>query len=247
MIRSHIVVAFSIFAATIAINPCGVAHAEPILLAEWTRDQPATFVDWRQPTLPSTVPFTFTSLLYTSPSVFIGGDWTQQIGHASVGATFEAPPAIVNLLDDTFLGSGVRFGGGVGNFNSFINDLSNWLIPPGGNSSIGFYTQHVPQLHDYRVGRLTRTIDSVILEWVPNATGRAYYLGGQQTVRLYGQLIPEPGSIALGLVALMFISAIRPTNRSRLHTVHHCQDYHSDQSCLSLRTQFRGRVRWTCC
>jgi hypothetical protein len=183
----------------------GSASAEPVLLGEWFRSQSYN----QQSALPPTIPFRFTSRYDINFTEFIGGTWTQNIGHADVGQTFDAPQAVVDSLGESLRYMDVRFGGGIGNTNlDIIAPLSGHL------QARESYTQYVSALTDYRVTRITRTIDSLILQ--PGSDSGNHREGGMQTVRLYGERIPEPTSVLLFALSALAIFAMRPTNRCLL-------------------------------
>jgi hypothetical protein len=97
----------SVYSLVLVIVTASV-HAEPILLAEWTRSQDGHF---ESGPAPATIPFRF--MARRDATDLVGTTWTQQVGHADVGQTFEAPLTIVTPIAESFLNPEVRFGGGV--------------------------------------------------------------------------------------------------------------------------------------
>lgn len=94
------------------------------------------------------------------------------------------------------------------------NTLQDWLGWVAGTFGLS-YEQYVPVITEYRVTRITRTIDDFLIQ--PNR------FGGAQTISFYGNLIPEPGTL-LGLTASLILLACRrprrPNSRCPRYTCH---------------------------
>jgi hypothetical protein len=192
------------------------SQAAPILLAEWTRDQAPRLRVGEPP--PTTLKYDF--FLATSGPEPIGGVWVQDIAASDVGMTFSAPPEIVEMVNDGLVSDQSILGGHVGPEGEFHNTIANWLVWPDGAMGIT-YIQQVPQLPDYNLTQITRTVNGFVVQPVGPGTD-TFRFGGSQTIRLYGALVPEPTTLLLGAVNCLLIALAvsrrrpkRPSNQCR--------------------------------
>jgi hypothetical protein len=183
------------------------AQGAPILLAEWTRDQAPRLRVGEAPG--TTLQYHF--LMSFSP---LGGGWTQNVAANDVGMTFLAPPETVHVLNEALISDQTILGGSVGSDADFHNTIANWLVWPDGAMGIT-YNQLVPQLPDYNLTEIARTVNSFVLQPLGTDTFR---FGGSQTIRLYGELVPEPTTLLFGamnsLIIALAVSRRRPRHPS---------------------------------
>ena len=189
----------AILAICLAAAP---AVAAPTLIAEFLQEA-IWFTPGNQ--LPTEVGFSFG--VHNQPTNATA-HWSQVLTTAEIGQTFIAPMdvvadfAAIPISPQTYLvmNIGPQPGGEVQ-----LMDLQP--LPPMNSIPVG--TLHVPDVADYVISGIDRTIDDVVIEWVPTGEGQYYYIGGAQTVRLYGTLVPEPSTVALGLLALAIKTFVR--------------------------------------
>jgi hypothetical protein len=135
--------------------------------------------------------------------------WNAQHTLSQIGQTFVAPPDIVGGIAATSVNPDVLFTSQVGPQPGGFGGYDDLSPPTGTNMDLGQLRMQlfVSNPTAYRVTSIERTINNVILEWVPGGVGEAYRAGGMQTVRLYGVQVPEPStlilSIAIGLHTLL--------------------------------------------
>jgi hypothetical protein len=190
-------------AVTVALVVCGTirVQAEPILLAEFSYDSGPQFMPGSQ--LPNSVNFFMTAHLGV-PDTFIM--WETNHTPTDIGSTIVAPPEIVaGIANVAASPNAIFFMGtsGVGTGGQYDE-----LLPPMGSDRDRNelrLRRFVQDIKAYRVTGVERTLNNVILQWVPGGIGSAYHVGGKQTVSLYGAVVPEPRALLLLLIGVMYI------------------------------------------
>lgn len=170
------------------------AHAALTLLAEFSQ-QASWFTPGTQ--LPSEVGFSF--ILHDQPTNDTA-QWSQVLTTADVGHTFAASADVVADFAAIALAPQIYLTMNIGPQPSGPIPLMD-LQPPPPINDIPVGTLFVADVADYVISGINRVVDEVVIEWVPSGVGEHYLIGGAQTVRLYGMLIPEPSSFVLLLVA----------------------------------------------
>jgi hypothetical protein len=178
---------------------------------------------------------------------------------ADVGKTFPADSATVSMFHDLILGpfSGGEItsafgppgmvtpsGIGMGDFFSGPFNMGEFpTIPVPDNRLVMKAFLPAPQWLGYRISGVEQTIDGLSVE-PQNATRSLYW--GAQTIRIFGERIPEPTS--LQLIALLVVGLTwrqdrflrsrwghrhrvcneMPNNRERVGAIPTCRDMHGD-------------------
>jgi hypothetical protein len=166
-------------------------RAEPIILMEFRSDGGALPNVVGQP-----VRVAFNARSDDGPVAQIGGLYTT----SDVGSTFSAEPATVELFETHFQAPSGRFAfddGPTTPTNLLVDQL--WSVP----TSIAASTIHVPRLGHgltgYNLTSITQTLDALTYRM----SGTDIISESTQTIRLYGQAVPEPATIAFSVVHIL--------------------------------------------
>jgi hypothetical protein len=166
------------------------ALAAPIPLVEFTYEkQPKFGGDFPPPVRDWEFQFSASLAPDGVPALFV---WLGFYGMDDVGKTFPAPAHVVT-------GAGQALASESTNYTMFTAGFSN----PGGPSRlIDMISSNpcnpcarirVPDPMAYRVTAVERVIDSLIVENL----GPNWVVGGKQTIRFLGELVPEPHTVAV--------------------------------------------------
>ena len=175
--------------------------AVPIPLVEFSYDSGLQFMPGS--VLPSSVDFSFGTTLGTPET---RTHWAGQYTPSDIGQTLLAPPDVVAGVSATITNPNVIFTMNIGQAPRFggYDDLT----PPTGNDNdLGTLrmTLFVPNPSSYQVRSIERTINNVVLQWVPSGEGKYFHIGGKQTILLYGEQIPEPSTFLLVGICLAML------------------------------------------
>jgi hypothetical protein len=134
---------------------------------------------------------------FPGTNVFFINEYTPD----QVGTVFEAPSDLVMEMAPIFSDPSGVIGAVTMSDTFFWNvsdfwDLSQFIMP------------HVPQrglgLEGYLVTRITQTVDYIT--WTMN--GSDLNGNAQQSVRLYGEVVPEPSTLAAIAIACFFLRCV---------------------------------------
>jgi hypothetical protein len=144
--------------------------------------------------------------LPTQISFFLGlgsASWIQTFTAESVGQTFTAPESLL-----------VPFALRWPDYSP--PNFDNSVVYTAGASELPIrlsWIADIPESARSRpLVRIERTIDAVIIE-EPNP-GRTILHGGTQTIRFYGEAIPEPSAYHLAQLAVNICISLRPSRNS---------------------------------
>lgn len=169
------------------------------LLAEITFNQPP---DANGGDPPPTIPALFS--VQENLSSRVGAVFRYEMEPANLGTTITVPSEMVSDFDDFLKLPTAYFYTDIGfssfNGEGYLDDLltNGWTRGP--------IVRHVPRLGPglvgYDVTEITVTVDSLTLFKAPNNPD-LYVHGGQHTIRIYGNALPEPAAAALAAVAAL--------------------------------------------
>jgi hypothetical protein len=136
-----------------------------------------------------------------------GSQWQMFLTQGDEGNTFSAPSTLLAIYDQ-YLTSG----------DSVFVDLTccegiahGFVSPPainfghmeGDSLTVTRIAPNLgPNLIGYRLTDITQTIDDITITPIPGSGG-LYNRSGAHIVRIYGDVIPEPVTMALGLIGFM--------------------------------------------
>jgi hypothetical protein len=190
-IRRYLICTFCLVAAP--------AYGASTLITEFSYDSGLQFVPGSE--LPNAVNFSFsTSLLM--PESFT--HWGSQHTPGDIGKTLLASPDVVGGVAAATTNPKVVFVMSIGPDSGRFGGYDDLMPPTGEDLGILRMKLFVPNPTDYHVTSIERAINNVILRWVPNGEGSYYHIGGMQTVRLFGVMVPEPSVSALLFAAGCF-------------------------------------------
>jgi hypothetical protein len=196
------------------------AHAEPILLAQLYHSETLNHDDGQY--------FIFGINIATVGSR--AEMFRNPTTSADVGQTFHADAATVAMFHDRLAGptaggqiiSALSYFGlaspivSIGDFFSgpyTMGEFPNVPVPENQFIMKEFIPE--PAFHGYyRITGVTQTIDAVRAEPVPLQPTRTLYWGAQ-TIRIFGERIPEPSTCLLAGICLAMLASRRPPNSSR--------------------------------
>jgi hypothetical protein len=144
-------------------------------------------------------------------------DWSVFAAPADVGSTFFMPQELVPRFhtilthpDRIFVVPGL-FGDGS---HSFISPPKlNQTDPPGEVITVTRVAPNLgPNLFGYRVTSITQTIDELVYT---NIASNRFRGTGSHTVRVYGEIIPEPASVLTMVIATLLCCGLRRIRYTR--------------------------------
>jgi hypothetical protein len=164
------------------------ADSAPIVLEELS----ATEAGQLFTALPISVPFDFR--IY-EPNVFptpVYFTWFENYSAADIGKSFLAPQNVVD-----------------GAIAAFPSPTALYVLQTGGP----FFTEpfrwtFVGLPLGYQITAIERVIDEIVL--TPISEDR-YFVNAAQTIRIWGEPIPEPGTISFSLIAWSYVALIHRT------------------------------------
>jgi hypothetical protein len=171
------------------------SHAAPKLLVEFMHS--ASPFELGIPT-PTTIPFE----ILAGPRL----RWREQYGPGDVGKTFFAPEEVVEgaNLAVSVPNTAYLMETGPANFNSgpTVKRPLSECLP---NDCVRLFVGQL-DLTDYRVTSVERIVDQLVITPLGN---EFYTLSATQRIHFFGELIPEPGTLALLLAALVSSTIFR--------------------------------------
>jgi hypothetical protein len=216
----------SIFGLVVVAMSGLPAHAEPILLAQLYHSETLNHDDDQY-------------LLFGINIATVGSNAQMSRNpttSADVGKTFPADAATVAMFHDRLAGptaggqviSALSYFGmvspdsvGIGHFFSGPYTMGEFpTVPVPENQFI--MKEFIPEpafKGYYRITGVTQTIDAASIDPVPFFPTRSLYWGAQ-TIRFFGERIPEPSTCLLVGICLAMLASRRPPNSSRERTIH---------------------------
>jgi hypothetical protein len=180
------------------------AYSAPTLIAEFSYDSGLQFTPGS--VLPSSVNFSFATTLGTPDTLT---HWASQHNPVDIGQTLLAPPEVVRGVAAVTTNPHVVFVVSIGPDSGRFGGYDDLMPPTGEDLGVLRMKLFVSNPTSYQVSSIERMINNVVLRWVPGGEGSYYHTGGMQTVRLYGEIIPEPSISALLFAAVCFTFLIR--------------------------------------
>jgi hypothetical protein len=156
------------------------ASAQPSLL--WEFSDTITAVEFGDP-LPTRVDFDFDAYDPNFSLSYV--DWRDDYNPSDVGMTFIAPTDVIQ-----------------GANRAIASPTSKYLLETG---PANFSSERSFYLPGYRVTSVERDVDELV---ITRTQGDLYFLEAAQTIRFWGEPIPEPASMAMLVVAIECLALV---------------------------------------